>query len=93
VFRSNETELELVCEDETMKVTVELSEAEMAEIMDLTGERMKGPAARRLIQDALQLRRRAQIAQRFLSGQWGVALKSFEADQDRERQRDQETAA
>ena len=73
-----------------MKVTVELSDHEMAEILDLTGERKKGPAIRRLMAEALQQRRRAQIAQRFLSGEWGVELESFEADQQQDRQRDQE---
>ena len=29
---------------------------------------------------ALQQRRRAQIAQRFLSGEWGVVLESFDTD-------------
>jgi hypothetical protein len=77
----------------TMKVTVELSETEMTEILDLTGERKKGPAIRRLMEEALQQRRRAQIAQRFLSGEWGVELESYEADQERERQRDQQTAS
>ena len=73
-----------------MKVTVELSETEMAEILNLTGERKKGPAIRRLMEEALQQRRRALIAQRFLSGEWGVQLESYEADQERERQRVQE---
>lgn len=76
-----------------MKVTVDLSETEMAEILELTGERKKGPAIRRLMEEALQQRRRAQIAQRFLSGEWGVQLESFEADQERERQRDQESSS
>jgi len=62
-----------------MKVTVELSDREMAEILDLTGERKKGPAIRRLMEEALQQRRRAQIAQRFLSGEWGVELETYEA--------------
>jgi hypothetical protein len=75
-----------------MKVTVELSDNEMAEILNLTGERKKGPAIRRLMEEALQHRRRAQIAQRFLSGEWGVELETYEADQERERQRDQEFA-
>jgi len=75
-----------------MKVTVELSDREMAEILDLTGERKKGPAIRRLMEEALQKRRRTQIAQRFLSGEWGVELETYEADQERERQRDQEFA-
>ena len=76
-----------------MKVTVELSDTEMTEILELTGERKKGPAIRRLMEEALQQRRRAQIAQRFLGGEWGVELESFEADQERERQRNQEFAA
>ena len=76
-----------------MKVTVELSDTEMTEILELTGERKKGPAIRRLMEEALQQRRRAQIAQRFLSGEWGVELESFESDQERERYRNQEFAA
>jgi hypothetical protein len=76
-----------------MKVTVELSDQVMTEILELTGERKKGPAIRRLMEEALQQRRRAQIAQRFLSGEWGVELESYEADQERERQRDQEIAS
>ena len=76
-----------------MKVTVELSDQEMAEVLELTGERKKGLAIRRLMEEALQQRRRAQIAQRFLSGAWGVELETYEADQERERQRDQEIAS
>ena len=75
-----------------MKVTVELSDNEMAEILDLTGERKKGPAIRRLMEEALQQRRRAQVAQRCLSGEWGVELETYEADQERERQLDKEFA-
>ena len=73
-----------------MKVTVELSDQEMAEVLELTGERKKGPAIRRLMEEALQQRRRAQIAQRFLSGEWGVEVETYEEDQQRERQRAQE---
>ena len=73
-----------------MKVTVELSDQEMAEVLAFTGERKKGPAIRRLMEDALQQRRRAQIAQRFLSGEWGVELEGFESEQELERQWAQE---
>ena len=75
-----------------MKVTVELSENEMAEILNFTGESKKGPAIRRLMEQALQQLRRAQIAQRFISGEWGVELEGFENDRDRDRQRAQELA-
>jgi hypothetical protein len=44
------------------------------------------------MEEALQQRRRAQIAQRFLSGEWGVELENYGADQERQRQRDQEFA-
>ena len=66
-----------------MKVTVELSDHEMAEILDLTGERKKGPAIGRLVVEPLPQRWRAQIAQRLLNGEWGVELETFEADQER----------
>jgi len=76
-----------------MKVTVELSDQEMAEVLELTGVRKKGPAIRRLMEEALQQRRRVQIAQRFLSGEWGVELETYEADQERERLQAQESAS
>ncbi len=76
-----------------MKVTVELSDQEMAEVLKLTGERKKGPAIRRLMEEALQQRRRAEVAQRFLSGEWGVELETYEADQEHERLRAQEIAS
>ncbi len=75
-----------------MKVTVELSENEMAEILDFTGESKKGPAIRRLMEQALQQRHRAQIAQRFISGEWGVELEGFENDRECDRQRAKELA-
>ena len=75
-----------------MKVTVELSENEMAEILDFTGESKKGPAIRRLMEQALQQLRRAQIAQRFISGEWGVELEGFENDRECDRRRAQELA-
>ena len=62
-----------------MKITVDLSETELVEICEITGISKKGPAIRRLLSDSLQARRRAQIAGRFLSGQWSAELHDFEA--------------
>jgi hypothetical protein len=70
-----------------MKVTVEVSDEELREILELTGERKKGPAIRRLMEQALQLRRRQRLAQRFLAGEWGVELRGYEDARERERQR------
>ena len=71
----------------SMKVTVEISDQEMQEVLELTGEDKKGPAIRQLLEEALQLRRRAQVAERFISGEWGVELESFEANRDCDRNR------
>lgn len=40
---------------------------------------------------AADLERRARIAELFVTGDWGVALETFEADQERERQQEAET--
>lgn len=40
---------------------------------------------------AADLERRARIAELFVPGDWGVALETFEADQERERQQEAET--
>jgi len=37
------------------------------------------------MEQALQQSRRVLIDRRFLSGEWGVELESFEADQERHR--------
>ena len=62
-----------------MKVTVELSDSELKEIFRVTGERKKGPAIRKLVVDALTMKRRGEIAGKFISGQLGVDLSGFEA--------------
>jgi hypothetical protein len=69
-----------------MKITVELPEDEMREICELSGTQKKGPAIRILLDDALQLRRRAQISQKFLSGEWSAELDGYEAAKANERQ-------
>ena len=57
-----------------MKSTGDISDAEIKEICRLTGERKKGPAIRKLVTDALMLKRRQQLAQKFISGEWGTEL-------------------
>ena len=71
-----------------MKITVEMSDSELKEVCRVTGERKKGPAIRKLVADALLLKRRAALAQKFISGEWGVELKSFEAGQAADQKRD-----
>lgn len=68
-----------------MKVTVDIPDADLADICRLTGESREGPAVLRMVTDALMMKRREQIARKFVTGEWGVELEGWEADQEAER--------
>jgi hypothetical protein len=72
-----------------MKITVDVPDSELKEICFFTGERKKGPAIRKMVQDALMLKRREKLAQKFISGEWGVDLAAFEGGQSVDRQADE----
>ena len=57
-----------------MKITVELSDKEMEEILKITNERRKGPAIRKLTRDALRLRKREMLRQKIMKGEWSVEI-------------------
>jgi hypothetical protein len=57
-----------------MKITVELSDNEMEEIIRITNEKRKGPAIRLLARDALRLRKREALRTRILKGEWSVEI-------------------
>src|SRR5436309_414147 len=76
----------------SMKITVEFPDSELLEICRVTGERKKGPAIRKLVSAALQMKRREQIVEKFISGEWGVELKGFESGQAADRKADAERA-
>jgi len=76
-----------------MKITVEIPETELREICRVTGEHKKGPAIRKLVADALLIKRRERLAQKFISGEWGVELKGFEVGEAADRQADAKGAA
>ncbi|MGD0389229.1 MAG: hypothetical protein ABSC42_09765 [Tepidisphaeraceae bacterium] len=76
-----------------MKVTVELSDIDLKDVCRLTGERKKGPAIRKLVVDALMMRRREETARRFISGEWGVELPAFEASRAADRKAAKKRAA
>ncbi len=71
-----------------MKITVEFPDSDVKEICRVTGERKKGPAIRKLVMDALLLKRREALVEKFISGEWGVELKSFETGQIADQQAD-----
>ncbi len=68
-----------------MKITVELSDKEVEEVCRVTGQSKKGPAIRMLVVDTLMLKRREKLAEKFISGEWGVSLSPFEASVAAER--------
>jgi hypothetical protein len=68
-----------------MKITVDIPDSEIKEICRVTGENKKGPAIRKLVTDALMLKRRERLAQKFITCAWGVELKGFEAGQAADR--------
>ena len=68
-----------------MKVTVDLSDSDIKEVCRVTGQSKKGPAIRMLIVDTLMLKRRERLAEKFISGEWGVELSTFEAGLAAER--------
>ncbi len=69
-----------------MKVTVELSESDLRKVCKVTGVSKKGPAIRMLVIDALMLKRRERLAQKFISGEWGLGLDGVAAGMAADRQ-------
>jgi len=69
-----------------MKITVEFSDSELEAIRRIIGESKNGPAIRKIVMDVLIMRKRDEIAQKFISGKWGADLEGFEEGRRRERE-------
>lgn len=65
-------------QSEGMKISVELSDAELRDVIRVTGEKQKGPAIRKLVINALLMRRRAAMTEKFMTGEWAAEFPSFE---------------
>jgi len=61
-----------------MKVTVEVPEKEMREMLKYSGERLKGPAVLRLALNELNYRKRVAMNTKFHSGEWNAELPAIE---------------
>jgi len=62
-----------------MKITVELPEQDVKDIMRFSGEKRGAPAVRKFIATGLMLRRRRSISQKILSGEWSADLPPIKA--------------
>jgi hypothetical protein len=68
-----------------MKVTVEISENDLNEILRVTRERRKGAAILQLAMEALMLKKRHEILDELEAGKWGIDLPPIETlRQDRD---------
>jgi hypothetical protein len=68
-----------------MKVTVEISEKDLKEILRITREKRKGAAIRQLAMEALMLKKRREILDEIQGGKWSVDLPPIESlRQDRD---------
>lgn len=61
-----------------MKITVDISERDLREIQQHSGEKKKGPAIQKFITDKLKLARRREICRKFVSGEWSANLPPIE---------------
>jgi hypothetical protein len=61
-----------------MKVTVEVSEEELKDILKATREKRKGAAIRQLALEALMLKKRRELLDEVEAGKWSVDLPPIE---------------
>ena len=61
-----------------VKVTVELSDAELREILRITREKRKGAAIRQLALEALMLKKRRELLDEAEAGKWSIDLPPIE---------------
>ena len=70
-----------------MKITVEISENDLPDILRFSGERKKGPAIAKLVADSLMILRRRELSRKVLSGEWRIEMEDWRASRARERAR------
>jgi hypothetical protein len=57
-----------------MKMSIEISENDLADILRMTGEKKKGPAVMKFVQAGLQLSRRRELTEEVLAGRGGIDM-------------------
>jgi hypothetical protein len=61
-----------------MKITVDLSDNDLKDVLRFSGEKKKGPAIRKFITTELMLKRRREMSRKFLTSEWSVELPRIE---------------
>lgn len=55
-----------------MKVTVEIKPQDLKDVMRLSGEKSRAAALQKFLSNSLQLSRRREVLDKFLTGEWGT---------------------
>jgi len=68
-----------------MKITVDIPEKDLKDIMRFTGEKKKGPAIAKLVATSLMLRRRRELSDEVMAGKFRVEFPRWEEMREQER--------
>ncbi len=69
-----------------MKITVDISEKDLKDIMRFSGEKKKGPAIVKFVATELMLRRRRELSDEVMAGKFRVEFPDWEESRKRERE-------
>ena len=69
-----------------MKITVDIPEDDLKDILRFSGEKKKRPAIVRLVAAQLMLRRRRELSDEVMAGKFRVELPDWEETPKRERE-------
>ena len=61
-----------------MKITVDIPDKDLKDIMRFSGEKKKGPAIVKLVVDSLMLKRRRELSDEVMSGKFRVEFPDWE---------------
>jgi hypothetical protein len=68
-----------------MKITVDISEKDLRDIMRFSGEKNKGPAIAKFLASELMLRRRRELSDEVMSGKVRIDFPHYEKMQELDR--------
>lgn len=68
-----------------MKITVDIPEKDLKDIMRFSGEKKKGPAIAKLVADSLMIKRRRELSDEVMSGRVTFEFPHYEAMQELDR--------
>ena len=69
-----------------MKITVDISEKDLKDVMRFSGEKKKGPAIVKFVAAELMLRRRRELSDEVMVGKFRVEFPDWEKSRKRERE-------